>query len=359
MDFGMTYFSFAVHKNYLTRFFFAFSCFCSLPSQASESLRTIQKQLIDISQKIQIEEEIIAHLKHEIVLLSKQDKKILLSMKTNPEKLIVTLHHLRHLNDYSPVLSALSSSNPEDLIHTSVLLRSMIPEMAKQHGNILNQLKELVRTRVHLQKKLSTLKNHDLNYRRYLAEIAGLSAQKLAFQKRYGLIPAHKPSLETILPVHQEALIAHIIEKTTQSQDTTIHVGNTLQFKKLAVGKIVCCQENILPQCPNTSAVLLESKTPSLVTAPFDGMVVYTGIVSTMGGIIIINYYDCFLVLTGLDSITVDVGQIIVAGEPIGRFAGAHHLNKNASKYLAVQLWQQGHPVNPRPYLESAAYVQK
>ena len=76
----------------------------------------------------------------------------------------------------------------------------------------------------------------------------------------------------------------------------------------------------------------MTTRVQSLVTAPYDAQVLYAGPFRDYGNMLILgvgkNYH---LLFAGLSEISVDVGQVILAGEPVGQIIPEpHKRTKNA-----------------------------
>ena len=69
--------------------------------------------------------------------------------------------------------------------------------------------------------------------------------------------------------------------------------------------------------------LVVAGRPDALVRAPTDGWIVYAGPFRSYGEIVILNVGDDYrMVLSGLDSSSVALGQFVLAGEPIGRLGG-------------------------------------
>ena len=72
-----------------------------------------------------------------------------------------------------------------------------------------------------------------------------------------------------------------------------------------------------------TKGLVVAAEPGSPVRAPADGWVLYVGPFRSYGEIVIMNVGDDYrMVLAGLDSANVALGQFVLAGEPIGRVSG-------------------------------------
>lgn len=92
------------------------------------------------------------------------------------------------------------------------------------------------------------------------------------------------------------------------------------------------------------------------VTAPADGWVVYSGPFRTYGQLLILNAGDGYhIVLAGLDRITVDLGQFVLAGEPVGVMGDqpppASAVTTGSSQpVLYVEFRKDGSNIDPTPW---------
>ncbi|MCZ0737161.1 murein hydrolase activator EnvC family protein [Phreatobacter sp. AB_2022a] len=92
------------------------------------------------------------------------------------------------------------------------------------------------------------------------------------------------------------------------------------------------------------------------VTAPADGWVVYSGPFRTYGQLLILNAGGGYhLVLAGMDRITVDLGQFVLAGEPVGVMGDAPPpaaavTTGSSQPVLYVEFRKDGSNIDPAPW---------
>lgn len=92
------------------------------------------------------------------------------------------------------------------------------------------------------------------------------------------------------------------------------------------------------------------------VTAPTDGWVVYSGPFRTYGQLLILNAGDGYhVVLAGMERITVDLGQFVLAGEPVGVMGNtpppASAVTTGSTQpVLYVEFRKDGSNVDPAPW---------
>ncbi|HTO32406.1 MAG TPA: murein hydrolase activator EnvC [Pararhizobium sp.] len=107
--------------------------------------------------------------------------------------------------------------------------------------------------------------------------------------------------------------------------------------------------------------MMLETSAAALVTAPSDGWIVFAGTFRSYGQMIILNPGDGYhVVLSGLESVSVQQGQFVVAGEPLGtmgnkRVASAAALALETERpTLYIEFRKDGKPVDSRPWWTAA-----
>ena len=90
------------------------------------------------------------------------------------------------------------------------------------------------------------------------------------------------------------------------------------------------------------------------VVAPADGWVLYTGDYLNYGQIVILNAgQDYTILLAGLDKVTVDIGQIVLLGEPVGSM-GSRTIGRTVTTSagvsrptLYIEMRKNNEPVDP------------
>lgn len=108
-------------------------------------------------------------------------------------------------------------------------------------------------------------------------------------------------------------------------------------------------------QSGQSQGIVLETRSGGQVTSPSDGWVMYAGEFRSYGKILIINCGGGYhILLAGLSLIDVQIGQFVLAGEPVGTMAGASKGTKTGREdnapVLYVEFRKDQRPVDPRPW---------
>ena len=111
-----------------------------------------------------------------------------------------------------------------------------------------------------------------------------------------------------------------------------------------------------------TRGITLESRPGAMVSAPADGWVAFAGPFRTYGQLLILNvgggYY---ILLAGMDRISVSLGQFVLAGEPVAVMGDPAKDNSTRAgadqtpPVLYVEFRKEGTPVDPAPWWSSTA----
>ena len=95
-----------------------------------------------------------------------------------------------------------------------------------------------------------------------------------------------------------------------------------------------------------SKGIAYKTRSKAQVTALFDGTVIFSGPFKGYGNIIIVEHGDGYLsLLAGLGSIDCDVGQMLLAGEPVGTMPEGNNTK------LYVEIRKDRHPINPSPWI--------
>ncbi|ADZ72571.1 M23 peptidase domain protein [Polymorphum gilvum SL003B-26A1] len=93
------------------------------------------------------------------------------------------------------------------------------------------------------------------------------------------------------------------------------------------------------------------------ITAPNDGWVVYSGPFRSFGQLLILNAGDGYhVLLAGMDRIDVELGQFVLAGEPVGVMGSTHWASASTfglgstQPVLYVEFRKDGSAIDPTPW---------
>ena len=114
-----------------------------------------------------------------------------------------------------------------------------------------------------------------------------------------------------------------------------------------------------------SKGTVIETRHSAQVTAPSDGWVVYAGEFRSFGQLLIVNAGDGYhILLAGLSQIDVQLGEFVLAGQPVGLMTapakGTKAKGADNAPVLYIEFRKDGTPVDPEPWwlAESSKKVQ-
>ncbi len=104
-----------------------------------------------------------------------------------------------------------------------------------------------------------------------------------------------------------------------------------------------------------TTALRIVTRPAAHIIAPFAGRIIYAGIFRSYGMIVIIDHGKGYhSVMTGLDRVSVFVGQDVIAGEPIAAMATEPVAGTKGHLVLHLEIRRNGHPIRPDTWFPNA-----
>ena len=292
--------------------------------------------------------------------------------------------------------------SPEDAlssVRSAILLGAVVPEVRSQTQRLVADLQELTNIRASIANErellLATLEEQaeeEEKLKLLLAEKRKLTAsnlEKLAEEARASrqlasraksledLIDSLGEEIESVRSAQEEARIAEQ-NRTAESQKQrerarelartaapdASRIAPAFQFsnlkKKLELpvsGKAKFGFGEEDGSGRPLKGMMVSTSPDAIVTAPADGWVVYSGPFRSYGQLIILNAGDGYhLVLAGMGSTNTDIGQFVVAGEPVGRMNSTKVASATAlalastEPTLYIEFRRNGKPVDPAPW---------
>ncbi len=132
------------------------------------------------------------------------------------------------------------------------------------------------------------------------------------------------------------------------SLGATRHFMDAKGMLPLPVGGRIVTNYDESDNVGHKKGIVIETRPNAAVISPFDGQIAFAGPFRHYGLLLIIDHGDGFhTLLAGMGSIDGTVGQLLLAGEPVGQM-------KNSSKEkpkLYMELRNNGAPIDPMPWL--------
>jgi septal ring factor EnvC (AmiA/AmiB activator) len=100
-----------------------------------------------------------------------------------------------------------------------------------------------------------------------------------------------------------------------------------------------------------SQGIVIETRHGAQITSPCDGWVVYAGEFRSYGQLLIINAGGGYhVLLAGLSHIDAQLGQFVLAGEPVGTMSMPKGKARDNAPVLYVEFRKEGRPIDPAPW---------
>ena len=110
-------------------------------------------------------------------------------------------------------------------------------------------------------------------------------------------------------------------------------------------GEVVTSYGQELSKGVTSKGMVIKTRPSAQVIAPYDGSVIFAGPFKGYGNLIIIEHGEDYMsLLAGLSAIDAQIGQMVLAGEPVGTMP-----DTDTAK-LYIEIRKNRKPVNPAPW---------
>lgn len=298
-----------------------FLCFLAIFAQVHAASQTsTYQQLVALTAKIQAHEGQMMGIEQELSQ-AHQEEQIMLKEATQwHRQLMETIDYLRHVTHYSPLLAIFSAAKLEDVIHSTILIRSLTPEMAARTGKLLEKMRTLGLIREQLEEKRTKLHHLTLQYQQ-------------EYERLDDLIKTRSQSIE---------------QPASPSPSSDL-------MPPPVVGRMIPTYGNTSPEWASYSqGVLFDTRPLAYVVSPLSGTVAFAGnYAQNQGEMVIVQTMHSHIVLSGLGTVSCSIGETIMAGEPVGRMP-QRPLKNNGTVRLYLEVWRQDQTVNPQTVIKRA-----
>jgi septal ring factor EnvC (AmiA/AmiB activator) len=380
---------------------------------ATRDVERLRKQSIDLAREIQDQEYSLLVMENRIADMEASSAQAAATLERRDAQMREALLALQRLALRPADALTLNPLSPDDAVRTAILLRAAVPNIKQSANTLQTELAELYRVRTAVvaqreeaaaaaaaliekrkrmeatltersaaQEKIA-LRSGEANARtRKLAQeaedlralFAKLAEEKARRDEAERKLAAEKAAADKALAAAKakedaakakdaEVATARVAPPAAPARETAPdEVAVTRSFGK-ARGTLPYPVAGTLSAKfgeaadPSdtaglrTKGITIKAAAGSQVIAPFDGVVAFAGLFRGYGQLLIIEHSEGYhTLLAGLGRIDGEVGQRVLAGEPVGVMAGGMTENAAASS-LYLEMRRDGQPINPLPWL--------
>ncbi len=365
-------------------------------TQINLELTSVNRKMIDAAKKIQQNERQLSQMELELEKLKEDLKTMEENFLAEDDNLIKTVSALQILALKPTEALFVQPLTPVEIIRSAILLRETVPFLEQTASSLRAELakiaakKQLIENKlgkIQKEKKLLQEKHRELgdlvrkkskirnsveikseetkkevlklaekaqDVRDLLNKIEAEKKERLRKEEERRKQEAVKRAKEQSKMLAEKKLLEQQRDSLIKSRPeiikkTGVAFANAKgNLPMPAVGNVVAFYGEQKVKGVKNQGITIKTRNYAQVTAPFDGSVIFSGDFRGYGNLIIIEHGAGYVsLLAGLQEMDVEVGQMLLAGEPLGRMPS----NGDAKLYMEIR--QDGQPVNPLNWLNT------
>ena len=358
-------------------------------AQAAADAATLQANMIAAAKRIQEREQTLTDLETQLALLEQERETLaaeLLEKDTQMRDVLLALERLAVRPTDALLLQPL---RPADAVRSGLVLSAAIPALTENAAQLQIDLDELYQTRAAIIDRRSEVARTTLDLVNDQERLERLYTEKTELQKgferkatdaenRIANLAKEANDLRELLEkvvaerLRQQAEDAERIAKeapvltpppgaapapeiiaarrplppqtTPPSSRSFAEARGTLPFP--AAGRLSNRYGEETETEGRAKGITIETRAAAQVIAPFDGVVAFAGPFRGYGQLLILEHSEGYhTLLAGMTRLDSNVGQRVLAGEPVGV------MSPDGEPSLYVELRRNGQPINPLPWL--------
>ena len=352
--------------------------------------------LLDAGRQSQATETRMSRLEERLKTLDDSEAAIRKSLEARRGVIAEILAALQRMGRRPPPAVLVQPEDMLAVIRTSMLLGAVVPELRGEAETLASDLQELVRLRGQIASDRQGLQTDLAGWAREqqrlnglvaarrarLAEVeSGLGAERaraadLASQAKTlkDLVDRMEGEVASARRAEQDARNAELKElRETQQRFAAAGVRDPAKLApkvrfaeargdlpRPVAGRLMRGYNQPDGNGGTSRGLSFATRPKAVVSSPADGWVSFAGPFRSYGRLLIINAGDgYYLLLAGMDQINVEVGQFVLAGEPVGNMGdgggpGAAADADPADPVLYVEFKKDGGSIDPEPWWAKA-----
>lgn len=349
-------------------------------AQINEEAARLSSKLIAGAARLQAREAQATATEFRLAKLTVKEGEINKRLVLERGKLAELLAGLQRIERSPPPALAVQPENALDAVRSAMLLGTIIPEI-KQEANILarellslNQLrKKIAIEQTDLEQTTAKLEVERTEIERLLKakrSAAQQTDQEIDFERqRMASLGQQAKSLQDLLAKIKKKVekkkLAKKIKTATVPQIKLAQLTPAIKFSKNRRALSFPVQGERIKNYGDADGfggivrgLSIASRSRAQVISPNDGTIVYAGTFRGYGELLIINAGEGYhVLLAGMERITTEVGQFVLAGEPIGsmgsiatRSAAVGATSGDDRPILYIEFRRNGHSLDPTPW---------
>ena len=357
-------------------------------AEITEEVKTLSANIVKYAKVIQNNEDKISSMEQKLEQLQQDLKAAEASFTLEDEHLIKTLSALQNLALKPTESLFVQPLTPVEIIRSAMLLRETVPHLEESANRIKAQLDKIEKQKKQVETQVEKIKRQKKQMEEEHAELKSMMKRKSALRnsienkseeakKKVSKLAAQAQDIRDLLDKlekqrlekqrqEQEAERKRLAEEKRKKKEEEKQRADLIKFKPQSIkeigenfikakgklplparGQIVTRYGEETAKGVTSKGIIVETRPQAQVVAPFDGNVIFAGPFRGYGNVIIIEHGKGYLsLMAGLDTVDCELGQMLLAGEPIG-------LMPEDDSKLYVEIRKDNHPINPLTWIKS------
>jgi murein hydrolase activator len=350
--------------------------------------RKLNRALIDTAARLRGVESKIEATQAKLEPLDAKQDKIRKSLEGRRAVIGEVLAALQRIGRRPPPALIAKPEDALQAVRTAMMLDAVLPEMRRQVQSLAADLSELVMVRKKITDARDVLKGEVASLGQERARMKALIAERQKQQaEREKALDAERTRAAAL--AKQAGDIQELIAKLEQNLDPATRAAREAALRnagrpafaalhdpgRLSPAVAFASLRGQIPipvngvklkdyGAPNgvggvEKGVSIATRADAEVTSPADGWVVYAGPFRSYGQLLILDAGGGYhILLAGMARISVDLGQFVLTGEPVGAMGNGSHIaailaSGTSQPVLYIEFRKDGQPVNPGPWWAS------
>jgi septal ring factor EnvC (AmiA/AmiB activator) len=359
----------------------------------SAEAQTLRTQLVEVARRVRAAEDRMAAAESRLEDIAARESALRLSLIARERVTVEVLAAMQRIGRKAPPALLVSPEDVLSSMRAAILLGAVLPELREEALALVTDLRSLVdlrREATETRARLARERDQVAGERTRLSELIdnrqrqiGLSRERLEAEKaKVAALTREARSLRDLIARSETEIIgspqavefARRAPPPARSADqvASIQTGTGREAGRLQPRRAFVELRGNLPmpvsgqvtrafaQPDGTGGtergITIQSIRDATVTAPADAWVHFAGPYRGYGHLVILNVGNGYhVVLAGLGKLSVEIGQFVLAGEPIGNLGLSPAITPgeniaSSRPALYVEFRKYGAPVDPTPW---------
>ncbi len=352
----------------------------------------LQSKLIGAAQNVQQAEKQLTRSEGEIAELSKEEAQIRVALKQNRDAIAQMLAVMERMGRQPPPVMMTERNDALRMVRSAMILSSFFPGFKAKADQLASTLADLNSIIAKSKQEHARFAQAQTDFTRLKGEIDKLLAEK---KEKMRSNWQRMEDLKIAATRHSRAVtnLGDLLQRLDKDvannsnlgayEQELKKLGPAIEIKPSVTKTAFVSPGRMKPAMPfdkakgqlpfpaqgkrlksfgvrddvggKTEGIYVETRNEAQITSPCDGWIIYAGQFRSYGQILIINAGGGYhILLAGLDQIYTNVGQFVLAGEPVAEMGkkpetGADSV-QSRSPVLYIEFRKDARPIDPDPW---------